>query len=87
MGPAGLRNDRWRSNSPNCHCSYKLRNKEIVMLKQEFLVRFIMVLITKSNSWLGEEDTEAGHFKNMQDMIGIHNSEIQEAIECPKEKA
>ena len=51
------------------------------MLRQEFLVRYIMVVMKKSKTWLGEEDTEAGHLQNIQDMTGIHNSEIQEAIE------
>jgi len=51
------------------------------MLRLEFLVRFFILIHVKSESWLAEEDTEAGHLKNLQDCIGMHNSEIQETIE------
>jgi len=50
------------------------------MLRQEFMVRFLMVALSKSSSHLAEEDTEEGHFHNMRKMIDDHDVRIQETI-------
>ena len=51
------------------------------MLRQEFIILLKKFIDSKGEKWFAEEDTEIGHLRNFQDLIGVHNSEIQEALE------
>lgn len=50
------------------------------MLREEFISRLLGFIESKSEIWFAEEDTEEGHLKNFQDLIGVHNTEIQESV-------